>query len=180
MKKILSLTLATFAILMLFQSCTLDIGDEVILFEFDMVSGAWATTFKLKPKGKSTTEIESGKYKINGEITKGSKISGKADVDKGFPKKLLIRFIRETPKAQKNIDMGKNAKKFTLKLKINPKTGIIPEQTVTIPKTMIIDPKKDESIKIKMKPKRGTINTGDKLSIFYEKVGSSTAETSAN
>ena len=179
MKKGLSFGLAILAMLLLFQGCYETHGDKVYVTEYDFPNGIWTDIFTLKPKGDNTTEIENGDYEMSGEIIRGNKAFEKRDAAQKYPKKLLIRFILETPEAYRSLAADKSAKKITLKLKVNTSTGEIPQQTVNIRDSMIIDPNKNESVRVRMKAKKGEIYEGDKLSLFYEQTDSSEAKTSA-
>lgn len=168
MRKKLAFFITALSFIVFFQACYEKSGDKVITFEFTL-GGLFVESFQIKPKGTNTTEIKSGKYNFNGSINKGGQSQAAGKKGETYPKKLFIRLLRKKSKDDGYQDLGINAKKINIKLKINPKTGNIPAQTINIRKTMILDPKKNEYLSVLMKCKRGTINTGDKLSIFYSK-----------
>jgi len=149
-----------------FQGCYEISGEKLLTFETPLDSDP-VGVFEIIPESKSTSEIPPGLYSFYGKILSEEKPTAKENLETNFPSKLYIKLERITPEAYKEADQGQNAKTINIELNINSQTGEIPVQEINIPKEMVIDPKKNESLLISMWCKGSKINAGDKLKITY-------------
>lgn len=160
MKKKLFYFLGILIILGFFHGCYEESGEDLLFFESPFDSKP-TEVFEIVPGSKSAVEINKGKYMFAGALSKGT--HGEGGLNSDFPDQLSIGLVLSTPKESTHLDQAKNVKRINIHLQVDPKTGNIPQQSINIRKTMIIDPGKNESLKVLLSCKNGTINIGDSL-----------------
>jgi len=175
MKIKLGMIFTVFAYLIIFQACTMDYASFMILLEYDIPPGVSMPFGYYSPieVDSATFEFRSGTYNFFGNICTGNE---NADFETGekaaqFPRLLYITLRKiTTVKNAGDIDPEFSAKKITVRIKVNSKTGTIANQKVFIPKGMSIDPKKGEKIRLEIKVKGASLNKGNKVTLGYLKI----------
>lgn len=153
------------SVLFLFSACVEESGDQVIVTEFDIEYG-YFNVLTIDPPEGYQFEFDEGVYVVNGELRKSDSQS-RADQTAEWPSKLIIKLEVSTPKKAglAPIDKGKNT--ALIKIAIDPKTGKFKTNKFNIKNTLVVDSKKNQSLKVFIKAKGGMIPSGDKIWYTY-------------
>jgi hypothetical protein len=134
----------------------------------------YTDVFSLTPDPSVVVTVEPGTYAFYGSVDfwGDGRLGASDSSDRGkYPPSLYLKLVKSISVAPPPSPTFIDTDAIEIKLTVNPKTGEIPSQNITIVNQLTADPAKNESIKFQMRTGKGKIPGGKTIQIGYTKVG---------